>query len=193
MGQKKTRRNVLLGCLGCTGVLIVGCVIIGVSPLLLRAIGVFGPPAEQVYASAPDANASAQIGALFSEMGVHGVRTYVIPVEGENYQHAFIILDTSAGYAGMNPLETNDDVFDQVVFDLSRRNQIEDLRIERVAVEYRDEQGVRVVAFTASMQAIDDYTRGSISKEAFIGSIYLSLRDTLEYFGISELLQEIQQ
>jgi hypothetical protein len=159
----------------------------------LRAVGVFGPPAEKVYSGAPDAYASAQIDALFSEMSVQGVRTYVIPVEGEQYQHAFIILDASAGYSGMNPLDSNDDVFDQVIFDLSHRNQTENLRIDRVAVEYRDEQGIRVIAFTASMQDIDAYTLGSMSKEVFIGSIYISMRDTLEHFGISELLQEMQQ
>jgi len=164
-----------------------------IGPPLASWLGIFGPEAREVYQYAPDQAASESLTNTFSELGIPGVRVYVIPIKDQPTQGAFIILDASAGYVGMDPLDIEDDMLLLILQDITRRNRHENLRLAHVTVDYRDEFGETATAFTAPQTLIEDYADGRITQEEFFGEIEIDLLGTLEYLGIDNLLEEIQQ
>lgn len=193
---RKSRRGLYscLGCLGgCLGLVAVGVLMVAALPFILQALGIVGPPAEVVYSGAPDPYASQQLQSVFEERGIAGVRVYVIPIKDQESQAAFIILDSSRGYTGLSPLEDSDAVFVEVLRDLSDRNRQEDLRVSRVAIEFRDENGQSALSFTTTQENVDSFASGRISRDEFFAGVDFPLVDTLRYFGIDQLLREVSQ
>lgn len=183
-------------CLGCLAIIVVSIVclvcILFITPLLFRQLGIFGREASEVYELAPDLVASEQVSQAFARRNIPGVRVYVIPIKGETTQGAFIILDSSAGYSGLSPLDDSDDVFVGLLQDLSRRNREENLRISHVTVDYRDEEGNTMLAFTVDQEDVESYAAGSISRNEFFKLVQFDLLDTMKRLGIDELLDEVQ-
>ena len=184
-------------CAGCiliplvTLLCLVSAVFIG--PDIAGWLGIFGMQAKEVYEAAPDPVASENISQVFSELGIPGVKVYVIPIKGEPTQGAFIILDSSSGYKGMNPTNSEDDNFLLILQGITQRNREENLRLAHVTIDYRDENGETATAFTAPQELIEDYADGRITQDEFFGEIEIDLLHTLEYLGIDGLLEEIQQ
>lgn len=162
------------------------------APMLLRALGIFGRDAKEVYEQSPDVVASEKLSQAFSERNIPGVEVYVIPIKGEPTQGAFIILDASKGYTGLSPLEDSSDVFVELLRDLTRRNRDENLRISHVTVEYRDEEGSSMLSFTVSQADVEKYANGQISQDEFFKAVHFNLVDTLRKMGVEELLEEYQ-
>jgi hypothetical protein len=149
--------------------------------------------AEEAYEAAPDLAASESLTNTFTELGIPGVRVYVIPIKGEPTQGAFIILDGSAGYVGMDPLDTEDDMLLLILQDITRRNRTENLRLAHITVDYRDEYGETATAFTADQELVEKFADGLITQREFFGQIEIDFMGTLQYLGIDGLLEEIQQ
>lgn len=164
-----------------------------VGPRIASWLGIFGKEAKEVYEAAPDLAASESLTETFTELGIPGVRVYVIPIKGEPTQGAFIILDASAGYKGMNPLKTNDDTFLLIMQDITKRNRNENLNLAHVTIDYRDENGETATALTADQRLVERYADGVISQAEFFAQIEIDFMHTLEYLGIDGLLEEIQQ
>ena len=162
-------------------------------PLIAGWLGIFGMEAAEVYELAPDPIASENLSQVFSELGIPGVKVYVIPIKDQLTQGAFIILDASAGYKGLNPLDEKDDLFLYIMQDITRRDRTENLHLSHVTVEYRDEAGESAFAFTANQELIGRFADGLITRDDFFGSIEIDLSNTLQYLGIQGLLEEIQQ
>jgi len=196
--KEKRNRGCLRGCLG-------GCLAVGVlfalggtcllaAPLLLRAAGLINPPAEVVYGAAPDKYASAQIEDVIRQSSIEGVKVYVIPEQGSDEQTAFIILDPSSGFDGFEDLGQNateaqvDDRMDEVLSDLVARNQAENLRITRVAIDYRDENGETFMTMTTTMAEIENYMVGAIPRDEFYGQFGVGFGDLL-----NQVLEEINE
>ena len=84
------------GCLTCFLILIItflclaGAIFLG--PKLAGWLGIFGMEAEEAYEAAPDLAASESLTNTFSELGIAGVKVYVIPIKDAPTQGAFIIL-----------------------------------------------------------------------------------------------------
>jgi hypothetical protein len=161
-------------------------------PQITGWLGIFGKGAAEVYELAPDLVASENLSQVFSELGIPGVKVYVIPLKDQSTQGAFIILDASAGYQGLNPLEDKGDLFMYILQDIIRRDRAENLRLSHVTVEFRDEVGESAFAFTAQQALIAQYADGLITRDEFFGSIEIDLLNTLKYLGIDSLLEEIQ-
>jgi len=162
-------------------------------PPLANWLGIFGPEAKEVYEAAPDLAASESLTNTFSELGIPGVRVYVIPIKDQPTQGAFIILDASAGYVGMDPLDTEDDMLLLILQDITHRNRTENLRLAHVTVDYRDEFGETATAFTADQELVEEYADGLITQRGFFGQIKIDLIGTMQYLGIDGLLEEIQE
>jgi hypothetical protein len=162
-------------------------------PPLFSWLGIFGMEATEVYEAAPDLAASESLTETFAELGIPGVRVYVIPIKGQPTQGAFIILDASAGYVGMDPLKANDDIFLLIMQDITHRNRSENLRLAHVTVDYRDEFGETATAFTVDQELVEEYADGLITQRGFFAQIEIDLIGTLEYLGIDGMLEEIQQ
>jgi hypothetical protein len=155
-------------------------------------LGIFGREANEVYELAPDPIASEQLSQAFNERDIPGVRVYVIPIKGETTQGAFIILDTSNGYSGLSPLDNSDDVFIELLQDLTIRNREENLRISHVTVDYRDEEGNTTLAFTVNQKDVESYVDGLISRDEFFKMVHFDLLGTLQRLGVDEFLEESQ-
>lgn len=194
--QKKpgVQKKKIGGCLTCFIVLCAGFACIGgtifVGPIILEKLGFIGRQAKDVYQYAPDIVASQQLEQVFADKNIAGVRVYVIPINGEVTQGAFIILDSSKGYSGLGPIDARNDVFFSLLKDLSLRNSQENLRISHATVDYRDENGESLISFTVDQKDIDSYANGKISREQFISRVHLNLLDTLKQMGLEELLME---
>ncbi|MCJ7734456.1 MAG: hypothetical protein MUP11_07895 [Anaerolineales bacterium] len=164
-----------------------------IGPPLASWLGIFGPEAKEVYEAAPDLAASESLTNTFEELGIPGVRVYVIPIKDQPTQGAFIILDASAGYQGLDPLNEKDDKLLLILQDITRRNRTENLRLAHVTVDFRDENGETATAFTADQELVEDYADGLITQKGFFGQIEIDFLGTLEYLGIDGLLEVIQQ
>ncbi len=162
-------------------------------PPIASWLGIFGMEAKEVYEAAPDLAASQSLTDAFSELGIPGVRVYVIPIKGEPTQGAFIILDGSAGYQGLDPLNEKDDKLLLIFQDITRRNRTENLRLAHVTVDFRDEFGETATAFTVDQELVEEYAAGLITQKEFFAQIEFDLLGTLEYLGIEDLLEEIQE
>lgn len=184
------------GCLTCLIILgvvlaLLACLIFLV-PALLRAAGIFGRSAQYVYQQAPDLVAGQQLGEVLNERGIEGVSVYVIPIMDTDDKGAFIILDSSKGYTGLSPLEDDNEVFFDLLRDLVRRDEEENLRIAHLTVEYRDEQAVPFFSFTVAQEVVEKYVAGSITSDEFFGLVKFSTADMLRNLGLDELLDEVQ-
>ena len=164
-----------------------------IGPPLLSRLGIFGMDAKEVYEAAPDLAASESLTNTFAELGIPGVKVYVIPIKGQPTQGAFIIMDVSAGYRGLDPLKEEDDILLQVMQDITHRNRTENLRLAHVSVEYRDEFGEPSTAFTVDQEIVEQYADGLITQKGFFSQIEIDLLGTLEYLGIDGMLEEIQE
>jgi hypothetical protein len=188
---KKTRR--FRGCLGCLGLLGISAICLAgiffLGPSIFSTLGVFGQEAEEVYEQAPDPFASAQLSQVFEERDIPGVRVYVIPIKDEPTQGAFIILDSSDGYTGLSPLADNDDVFIELLQDLTRRSRQENLQIAHVTIDFRDEQGDTAMAFTVQQSDVEAFADGESTQDEFFGKVHFDLLGTIQYLGIEEFLQ----
>lgn len=162
-------------------------------PWLSDALNLFGPGAEEVYSQAPDLAASREVEQVFAGLGIPGVRVYVIPIKDQPTQGAFVILDASRGYRGLNPSDSEDDQFLKVVQQLSQANRDHNLRLTHVTVEYRDGAGERATAFTAPQVLIDELAAGAINQDQFFSQIEIDLLTTIQYLELEQLLEELQQ
>ncbi len=162
------------------------------TPLALQKLGVFGRQAKDVYQLAPDPVASEQLSQAFAERDIAGVSVYVIPIMGEATQGAFIILDESEGYTGLSPMDDSDEVFIELLQDLTERNRKENLRIAHLTVEYRGEQGESQLSFTVDQENVEQYADELITKEEFFKFVHFDLVETLRNMGADEMLEEIQ-
>ncbi|TFG48474.1 MAG: hypothetical protein E4H33_04110 [Anaerolineales bacterium] len=164
-----------------------------IGPPLASWLGIFGKEAKEVYEAAPDLAASESLTNTFENLGIPGVRVYVIPIKDQPTQGAFIILDASAGYQGMDPLNTNNNIFLLILQDITARNRSENLRLAHITVDFRDEYGETATAFTADQELVEDYADGLITQKGFFGQIEIDFLGTLKYLGIDGILEEIQK
>ncbi|MCJ7432066.1 MAG: hypothetical protein MUO77_01120 [Anaerolineales bacterium] len=194
--NKSKNNRGLVRCLGCLTIMIVSilclaCIVL-FTPPLFRMLGIFGREASEVYELSPDPIASEQLSQAFTERNIPGVRVYVIPIKGKTSQGAFIILDPSDGYSGLSPLEDSDDVFIELLQDLTLRNRDENLRISHVTVDYRDEEGNTTLAFTVNQEDVEAYADGLMSQDEFFKVVHFDLLGTIQRLGIDEFLEESQ-
>lgn len=191
---KPKRSCCLWGCFGGVGLFAVSAICLLTLPILLRAAGIINPPAEVVYSGAPDRYASAQVEDILDQAAIDGVKVYVIPELGTDNQTAFIILDSSSGFDGFEDLDQTatetvvDDRVDDLLADLAARNQAENLRITRVAIDYRDENGDTFMTLTTTITEIEDYLAGRITQEEFHGQFGIGLGDL-----VNQLLEEFNE
>jgi len=184
------------GCITClliplvTVLCLAGAIFLG--PKLAGWLGIFGMEAQEAYEAAPDLAASESLTETFAELGIPGVRVYVIPIKGEPTQGAFIILDASAGYKGMDPLNSNNNAFLMIMKDITARNRNENIRLAHVTVDYRDEEGNTATAFTADQDLVERFSDGLITQQEFFAQIEIDVMHTLRYLGIDGMLEEIR-
>ncbi|MGH2619458.1 MAG: hypothetical protein ACRDHG_02655 [Anaerolineales bacterium] len=185
--QPRSRRR-RWGCIGCLafGGLLSCCLIAAIffGPGIWGRLGLFRTSAEELYSGAPDPYASQVVTQILIEAGVPGARAIVIPIKGSDGQIAVITLDSSAGFDGAGSAAGNEMLLMDVLQRMREDNRMEMLGIERVSVDYRDENGGNLLAITAPQESLEAYTQGQLSRkdlldEVDIGFPTLNLQDAL--------------
>ena len=196
--QPSTEKKQKKGCRTCfLGILIIiaiGSFLLLLTPFLLRALGLINPPANVVYGTAADIHASRQLEDIIQKSSISGIKVYVIPALGSDWQTAFIIIDPSSGFRGFENLALDateaqvDDRKDDILKDLVSRNQTENLRIKRIVVDYRDDNGETFLTMTTTMTEVEGYLGGDISREAFYREFGVGFGDL-----INQVLEQINE
>lgn len=184
------------GCLGrgcLTGLLIVGLLAVAllVAPTLLRRAGLLGGDPERLYAAAPDRAAAATLNEVLEAGGIEGAQVMVIPIEGRTGQIAIVTLDGSSLVTDTEgPAE---EALRDLLGNLSAANTQHDMRIERVALDFRGESGEPLLGLTAPQEAVEAYAAGQISRQDFLGQVDVDLTNLISEDEARQILEEIQQ
>ena len=181
------------GCIGCLalGGLLSCCLVATIffGPGIWGRLGLFRTSAEELYSGAPDPYASQVLTQMLTEAGVPGARAVVIPIKGSDGQIAVITLDRSAGFDGTGSASGNEMMLMDVLQRMREDNQMEMLGIDRVSVDYRDENGGNLIAITAPQESLEAYAQGELSRKQVLEKLDIGL-PTLNLQDALTLLQE---
>jgi hypothetical protein len=177
-----------LGCIGCLSIggllscCLVATLIFG--PGIWQRLGLLRSRAEELYSGAPDPFATRVILQILEDARIAGASAVVIPIRGSDGQIAIISLDPNEGFDGTGTAAGNEALFMNVIQRMREDNRMQELGLERVAVDYRDESGQSLVTITASETAMEALAQGEITQEQFlkdvdIGVAGLGLREAL--------------
>jgi hypothetical protein len=180
-----------LGCFGCFGIAVLFscCAVAGVlgGPALWNQL--FRSRAEELYSGASDPFASRVISQILLDAGIAGARAVVIPIQETAGQIAVVTLDEGQGFTGMGSASANEMTMMSVIQRMREDNRMEDLGIDRVTVDYRDENGQCLVAITASQSSIEMLAEGEISREQFMREVSIG-PGSLSFQEVLDLVQE---
>ncbi len=165
------------------------CAVAGVlaGPALWNQL--FRSRAEELYSGAPDPFASRVVSQILLDAGIAGARAIVIPIQGSAGQIAVVTLDEGEGFTGMGSASANEMTMMSVIQRMREDNRMEHLGIERVTIDYRNENGQCLVAITASQTAIDMFAEGELSREQFMREVSIG-PGSFSYQEVLEFIQE---
>jgi hypothetical protein len=186
----KRRRRGCCGCLVALVVLGIGAVALVVAgPFILRAIGLFGPTAEQLYSGAPDRAAAAAIESALADRAVDGVDVVVLPITGQTGQVAVLTIPQDASAGGIQGQAEAETFIKETMATLVATNRANDLGVEQVAVNLAGPAGETLVTIAASAEVTEAYASGQISRAQFLESVgvdYSNLLALLRAEGLWE-------
>jgi len=167
------------GCLGC-GVKVLGALLIvavlvgGWVAIRLRVpekLGLRKPLAERVFGQTPNRPAAEAILGDLEQAGLdtQGVSLYVLPYGDRDASVALGVLDASHGFH-FDRTSDEDPVLEYLQ-SLALGEAAQQHGIDRVAVQYRDEEGQTPLIVTASTEAIAHFARGEITRQEFLQAI----------------------
>ena len=166
---KKHKRH---GCLISFGVFLV---LVGTALALLfdlpTRLGLISSPAEKMFTEPVDAAAAEMLTQDFEKANqpTKGISFYVLPYKDRGYSLAYVVLDQSQGYRYV------DTGFENPVFAafqlVARSKAVEKAQVYRVAVEFREADGVTLSVLTAPVFAIQQYDAKAIDKKQFIAKV----------------------
>ncbi len=164
------------GCLKACGLIfIILILLIGVTAAfafrLPQKYGLIKSPAQKLLSGTPD-RAGAEV--LLKEvqtagLSTKGVSLYVLPIRGTDKTMAVAILDASQGFqltsgGGSDPMSIT-------MTKLVATKKAEELKVDRVAIEYHDESGAALITMTAGADAIRGFARGSLTRDQFMKAV----------------------
>lgn len=152
---------------------------------LWRRLGIFGPTAEELYSGAPDPFATRVLNELLSDVGLAGASALVIPVKESEGQIAVVSLDSEQGFDGAGTAAGNEALFMSVIQRMREDNRMQMLGLERVAVDYVDENGQSLVTLTAEQSAVEALAQGEMSEDEFLKEVEIGIGG----LGLREALQ----
>ncbi len=167
--EKKRKRH---GCLIAFGIflLLIGIALVVLFDLPMR-LGLVSSPAEKMFTGQADRQAEAVLARDFEEarQPTQGISFVVLPYWGRGYSLAYVVLDASKGYRYV------DTGFEDPIFAafqiVARSKAVQQAQIYRVAVEFREADGVTLSVLTAPVFAIQQYAAKQIDRKQFIAKM----------------------
>jgi hypothetical protein len=149
-------------------------------------LGLREPAVERLLSGEPDRQAAQMFIEELQATGLdtQGMYLYVLPIEGQSYSLAYAVLDASAGFH-FNSTAEGDGVTD-LLTRMAASDTAGAYGVGRVAIEYRNMAGTRILTLTAPADVIRDFANGTISQDAFMQALEGEF-DAQELYG--ELLE----
>ena len=120
----------------------------------------------------PDRGATLELEAELADAGIDttGMYSYVLPYQDASQGAAlYVVLDASAGFRF--PDSGDQDPVLATMARLAGSPALAEAGVQRIAIDYRDVSGAPVVAMTAPVSSIQAFSRGEITREAFLQSV----------------------
>jgi hypothetical protein len=119
----------------------------------------------------PDREAAAALKADMTKAGINtqGIDLYVFPEKGSDRNVLLAVLDSSKGFYFSN--YGNQDAISRYLKQLADLDKSGTYRIERIALDYKDADGVSLVGLTAPTDAIRKFSQGTMSRQDFMKAI----------------------
>ena len=191
-GPKRSKRNWC--CCGCFLFVIVFIVGGGLSvwfgPTILRGVGLMEPSAEELFAGSKDPLATKAVNNMLSTAGVQGVEAMVIPIAGTEGQLAIFTVDANATAGGISTQAEAELFLTDTLRQLAETNRENELGIEHVAIDYLDESGQNLLAFTAPQAVVEAYADGSISRREFLSQVEVDFSNLISAEELRQLIEE---
>lgn len=151
------------------GVLVVIAVIVGIVFFNLpQRIGLAETPTEKLLSATPDRETAAAMKAELASAGLNtqGMDIYVFPYKENDENVVIAVLDSSQGFDIRNL--TGEDAITEYLGLLANLDKGGKYDIQRVAVDYKNDEGDSILVLTAPSATITRYTSGSISRQQFL-------------------------
>jgi hypothetical protein len=134
-------------------------------------LGLREPAVERLLSAEPDRQAAQMIVAELEAGGLttQGMYLYVLPIEGQSYSLAYAVLDAADGFR-FDSASGGDGVTD-LLTRLAASDTAGAYGVGRVAIEYRNTAGTRILTLTAPTNVIRDFANGAISRDAFMQAL----------------------
>lgn len=188
------------GCRGCCGCLaglgalaILLALAIALAPTLLRAAGLRGPGAEELYSGAPDPVATEALNDVLVSGGIEGVNAWVIPIQGSEGQIAVLTFDQNATAGGIDSRESAEALILEMLQGLTNANRAGELGIEHVALDYQDESGGSLISLAVPQAAVEAYANGEISRRQFLTQMEIDFSNIISAAELRRLLEEVER
>ncbi len=160
---------------GC-GCYVIGC--LGVLLVIVLAItlavgwylrwperwGIVESPATRLFEPSPNPWAAEAIEAEFVDVGmsVEGLTFYVLPVEDGTTHVVYVLAEEAEGFTWSHP--TFENPIEGLLYSTAASAATVEYSIERVAVDYRDADGVQIAVMTAPTDALVARVLGEITR-----------------------------
>ena len=158
--------------------------LLAAAPIVLEALGFFGPSAEELYSGSPDRAAAADIESALAEQAVTGIEVVVLPIAGETGQVAVLTISQEASAGGIQTQAEAETFIKETMASLVAVNEANGLDVEQVAVNLAGTDGDPLVTIAASTEVIEAYTSGRIDQSEFLAEV------GVDYSNLVALLQE---
>ena len=187
--RKRSRRG-CCGCLLAFAVLGVGAIaLLAAAPFLLRTLGFFGPPAEEVFSGAPDRAAAAALESALADQAIAGIDVLVLPISGQAGQVAVLTIPQEATAGGIQTQAEAETFIKEAMAALVATNRANNLGVEQVAVNLAGPEGETLITIAASEEVVAAYAAGQLSRAEFLESVgvdYSNLLAALQAEGLWE-------
>jgi hypothetical protein len=134
-------------------------------------LGLREPPVERLLSGEPDRQAAQMIMEELQAGGLdtQGMYLYVLPIEGQSYSLAYAVLDAAGGFH-FDSADGSDGVTD-LLTRMAASDTAGAYGVGRVAMEYRNTAGTRILTLTAPTDIIRNFANGTISRDAFMQAL----------------------
>ena len=188
LGQKNERGTFKAGCLIFIAIVFIILLVVAIAFFNLpQRIGIVSSPAERLLSATPDREASQALTSDLQQLGFNtqGVELHVIPKKNSEENILYAELDSSEGF-NINQFGSGGDPVTDALTILTNLDESGENDIERIAINYRDENGDSLATMTASTAVIRGFANGTVSRQEFMQE----LEGEVE---LSKLIEEIMQ
>jgi hypothetical protein len=163
--------------------------LLAAAPFIMRSLGFWGPPAEELFSGAPDRAAAAELESALAEQSIAGIDVVVLPITGQAGQVAVLTIPQDATAGGIQTQDEAETFIKETMATLVATNRANNLGVEQVAVNLAGPEGETLITIAASEAVVADYAAGRISQSEFLQSVgidYSNLLDALRAEGLWE-------